>query len=263
MTANATALRNRLIARARFRNIFVFVKTAELGSMRLAAEAAGMAQPSASQSLAELEALLESPLFLRHSRGMALTAAGRALLPLARRLLDAMDEGAHQVAALQGASSGMVRIAAIAAAVHGLLVEALGARFATPQAAPTGADVVFHTSASSAGLNTAIAACGLEATLVELSWYGTSTVNVDLGGAFHSRRIRLVSSQVGQVAPSRRPRWTHRRRLEKALAILRDNPVLDRLVAASVTFATLPAALPGILTSTRSALPPVVCYETS
>jgi|JI10StandDraft_1071094.scaffolds.fasta_scaffold27801_5 DNA-binding transcriptional LysR family regulator len=138
MTANATALRNRLISRARLRNILVFVKTAELGSVRLAAEAAGMAQPSASQSLAELESLLQAPLFLRHSRGMSLTAAGRALLPLARRLLDAVDEGAHRVAALQGSSSGMVRIAAITAAVHGFLMEAL------PHFSRDNPDIVLH-----------------------------------------------------------------------------------------------------------------------
>lgn len=138
MTANATALRNRLISRARLRNILVFVKTAELGSVRLAAEAAGMAQPSASQSLAELEALLQSPLFLRHSRGMSLTAAGSALLPSARRLLDVVDDGAHQVAALQGSSSGVVRVAAIAAAVHGFLTEAL------PRFSREHPDVVLH-----------------------------------------------------------------------------------------------------------------------
>lgn len=125
MTVNATALRNRLISRARLRNILVFVKTAELGTTRLGAESAGMTQPSASQSLAELEALLQTPLFFRHSRGMSLTPAGQALLPLARRLLDVVDEGAHRVAALQGSASGVVRIAAIAAAVQGLLMEAL------------------------------------------------------------------------------------------------------------------------------------------
>jgi DNA-binding transcriptional LysR family regulator len=138
MAANATALRNRLITRARLRNILVFVKTAELGSVRLAAEAAGMAQPSASQSLAELEALLQSPLFLRHSRGMSLTAVGRAWLPLARRLLDVVDDSAHRVAALQGSSSGGVRIAAIAAAVHGFLMEAL------PSFSRDNPDVVLH-----------------------------------------------------------------------------------------------------------------------
>ena len=138
MSANGTALRNRLISRARLRNIQVFVKTAELGSVRLAAEAAGMAQPSASQSLAELESLLESTLFLRHSRGMTLTAVGRALLPLARRLLTVVDESADRVAALQGSASGMVRVAAIAAAVHGFLLEAL------PRFSRDNPDVVVH-----------------------------------------------------------------------------------------------------------------------
>ena len=125
MTANATALRNRLLSRARLRNILVFVKIAEMGSVRLAANATGMAQPSASQSLAELEGLLQEPLFLRHSRGMTLTAVGSALLPMARRMLDMVDESADRVSALQGSSTGMVRVAAIAAAVHGLLLQEL------------------------------------------------------------------------------------------------------------------------------------------
>ena len=58
---------------------------------------------------------------------------------------------------------------------------------------------------------------GDEATVVELSWYGEGDVAVPLGGAFHSRRLRLVSSQVGKVAPSHRPRWSYRRRLAAAL----------------------------------------------
>ena len=42
----------------------------------------------------------------------------------------------------------------------------------------------------------------------ELSWHGAGDVAVPLGGAFHSRRLKLISSQVGRVAPSHRPRWT-------------------------------------------------------
>ena len=37
-----------------------------------------------------------------------------------------------------------------------------------------------------------------EGTIVEMSWYGDKPVQVDLGGAFHSRRLKLVSSQVGR-----------------------------------------------------------------
>ena len=105
---------------------------------------------------------------------------------------------------------------------------------------PTECDLVVHTSASEAGLATALRLAGFEATVLELSWYGAKEVKVPLGGAFHSQRLRLVSSQVGQVAPSHRASWTHRRRLEAALKLL-DDPVLDALLAPPVAFADLPA----------------------
>lgn len=125
MTPTATVLRNRLLARARLRHLLVFVKTADLGSVRLAAEAVGIAQPSATQSLADLEALLEMPLFLRHSRGMSATAAGRTLLPTARRLLTLVDESATHLTALTARANSLVRVASISAAIPGLLARAL------------------------------------------------------------------------------------------------------------------------------------------
>src|SRR5262249_32865004 len=76
------------------------------------------------------------------------------------------------------------------------LARSLGTAFALPDAAPENCDVVFHASASAAGLATALRLAGTEATIAELSWYGTGDVAVPLGGAFHSRRLRLVSSQV-------------------------------------------------------------------
>ena len=100
------------------------------------------------------------------------------------------------------------------------VVEALGGRFARPEQAPQDADIVFHASASAAGLDTAIKCAGLEGTIVEMSWYGDKPVSVELGGAFHSRRLKLVSSQVGLVAASRRPRWDYRRRVEAAMRLL-------------------------------------------
>jgi hypothetical protein len=51
-----------------------------------------------------------------------------------------------------------------------------------------------------------------------------------LGGAFHSRRLRLISSQVGKIAHSHRSSWTHRARLEAALGYTAD-PQLDALLA--------------------------------
>ena len=123
------------------------------------------------------------------------------------------------------------RIAVVGAGVLGLLVARLCARmpgtsvtvvdiepsragiaaklnlaFAAPDAAPRDCSLVVHTSASEAGLRTSLDLAGNEATVLELSWYGATEVRLPLGGAFHSRRLKLVSSQVGQVAPSRRAR---------------------------------------------------------
>lgn len=142
------------------------------------------------------------------------------------------------------------------------LASALGAAFAFPDAAPTDADVVFHTSASAPGFATAISCAGLEATLIELSWYGDNVIQASLGGAFHSRRLRLISSQVGHVAPLRRPRWNYRRRLEKALVLLQD-PRLDALVADDISFDALPAVLPAVLTGSAATLPPVIRYAST
>jgi hypothetical protein len=100
---------------------------------------------------------------------------------------------------------------------------------------------------------------GDEATVLELSWYGTEEVKVPLGGAFHSRRLKLISSQVGKIAPSHRPRWDYRRRLTAALDLLND-PVFDALIAPPVVFADLPARLPDILNPASGVLCQLVRY---
>lgn len=140
------------------------------------------------------------------------------------------------------------------------IVEQLGCRFQKPLDAPGEADVVFHASATSAGLACALACAGTEARIVEMSWYGDAPAEAPLGLAFHSRRLKLVSSQVGQVAPSRRPRWTPRRRLGKALELLADAR-LDALVTEEVAFADLPAALPRLLAPGAPGLATVVRYD--
>jgi threonine dehydrogenase-like Zn-dependent dehydrogenase len=143
-----------------------------------------------------------------------------------------------------------------------VLAGQLGFRFASPEQAPTDADAVFHTSASAAGLATAIACAGTEAAIVEMSWYGEGTTPAPLGGAFHSRRLRLLASQVGQVAPSRRPRWGHRRRLEAALSLLQD-PRLDVLVASELDFTEAAERLPEVLAPGAPGLAPVIRYPSA
>src|ERR1700755_874748 len=63
---------------------------------------------------------------------------------------------------------------------------ALGVDFALPADAAGGRDLVFHASATSAGLQRSLDLLAPEGTVIELSWYGDSEVRVFLGGAFHS-----------------------------------------------------------------------------
>jgi threonine dehydrogenase-like Zn-dependent dehydrogenase len=143
------------------------------------------------------------------------------------------------------------------------IAEALGAqvRHADSFAGQTGveADIVFHASASSAGLALALGCAGLEATIVEMSWYGDADASAPLGGAFHSQRLRLISSQVGQVSPSRRPRWNFARRLDKALQLLAD-PRFDLLLTEELAFADFPAQATRIFAPDAPGLATVLRY---
>lgn len=140
------------------------------------------------------------------------------------------------------------------------IAQTLGIRFATPDSSPRGADVVFHATATAAGLETAIEAAGLEANVVELSWFADGAVPMKLGGAFHSRRLKLVSSQVGHVSPGRRPRWDHRRRIEAALRLLGDER-LDQLLTHEIGFDEAPAALPALLAPGAPGIASIIRYS--
>ena len=140
------------------------------------------------------------------------------------------------------------------------VAQAVGARFALPSAAPADCDLVFHASGSAAGLATALRIAGDEVSVVELSWYGSGDIAAPLGEAFHSRRLRLISSQVGKVAPSHRARWTHGRRLAAALALLKD-PALDALLAPAMAFDHLPAKLPSVFGADSGVICQLICYS--
>jgi threonine dehydrogenase-like Zn-dependent dehydrogenase len=118
---------------------------------------------------------------------------------------------------------------------------------------------VVHTSADPRGLATAINIAGEEATVLEMSWYGAGDVPVPLGGAFHSRRLKIVSSQVGKVAPSRRATTSHRQRIEQAIALLADAR-LDALLMPAVPFRELPQQLPDILNRQNDVLCQLIEY---
>lgn len=130
---------------------------------------------------------------------------------------------------------------------RGLAME-LGLNFAPSGGLEGEFDVLVNATASAEALENAIAHAGLEARIVEASWYGDRSVAIPLGGAFHSRRLSLVSSQVGAIPAKRRARWTFSRRMAKAMELLLDIR-LDRLISGETAFSELPAAYARILSA--------------
>lgn len=135
----------------------------------------------------------------------------------------------------------------------------LGVAFATPQEAGGDCDLVFHCSASTAGLNRGLELLGEEGELIELSWFGDTATAATLGGAFHARRLTLRASQVGAVSAARRVRRTHADRRELALELLRD-PCFDELITSRGPFTRLPDTIRRLASGELSGLCHVVEY---
>ncbi len=137
---------------------------------------------------------------------------------------------------------------------------ALGVNFALPADAIGNCDLVIHSSATSAGLQLSLDLLALEGTVIELSWYGDTEVRLDLGSAFHSRRLVIRASQVSHLSAVRRGRRTSRERLELALDLLRD-PAFDALITGVSRFDELPQLMPRLADRSLSALCHLIAYD--
>lgn len=133
------------------------------------------------------------------------------------------------------------------------VAESLGLVFRT-RSGQDDHDLVIHASGHPEGLETALQLAGMEARIVEMSWYGAQTVPVSLGQAFHSRRLTIRSSQVGHLNPSRLPRWTYRKRMSVALDLLQDE-ALDSLITGESAFEALPEIMASLTGEAGTASP--------
>lgn len=88
-----------------------------------------------------------------------------------------------------------------------------------------GADLTYELTGHPEALNLAIELAGFESRIVVGSWYGQKRAPIDLGGKFHRRRLRLISSQVSTLASNFSARWSKGRRLEVAWTMLARLPL--------------------------------------
>ncbi len=93
-----------------FRQLKYFTMVAEAKSFTRAAELLRLAQPALSNQMLKLEEELQEQLFLRHSRGIELTDAGRRLLSHARTILHQVDVAVEDVRGARDEPEGLVRV---------------------------------------------------------------------------------------------------------------------------------------------------------
>jgi threonine dehydrogenase-like Zn-dependent dehydrogenase len=121
-------------------------------------------------------------------------------------------------------------------------------------------DLAFHASGSPEGLQAAMDAVGFEGRVIELSWFGTKSVPLALGGRFHSDRKSIRSSQVSSVAERMRSRWDVRRRKELVFRLL-ENPEFDGHITRSCAFSDLPGVFADFENRAGRGLSLLVRYE--
>jgi DNA-binding transcriptional LysR family regulator len=103
------------------RQLACFVAVVDEGSFTRAARAIGIAQPSLSQHIRTLEEELSGRLIERLPRGIALTPAGRVLLPEARAAVRAVERGRRGARAALALEAGELEIATVLSMAVGLL----------------------------------------------------------------------------------------------------------------------------------------------
>jgi len=123
-----------------------------------------------------------------------------------------------------------------------------------------GADIAIEASGTGVALQTAIDSVAVEGTVVAVSWYGAKPVTLALGGHFHRGRVRLRSSQVGQLDPALAPRWDRARRMALVTELL-PQLRLAELISHRVPFAEAPAAYHLLDENPSEALQVILVYE--
>ncbi|MGO2745311.1 LysR family transcriptional regulator [Microbacterium sp.] len=98
-----------------------FVAASEHGTVHGAAEAVHVAQPSLSRQLRRLEQDLGFALFDRAPRGVTLTAAGRAFLPIAQDLLTRDERATATARSIAGGDGGGLTVASAGTTVTDIL----------------------------------------------------------------------------------------------------------------------------------------------
>ena len=90
------------------------------------------------------------------------------------------------------------------------------------QGRESGFDLIFELTGNPEALNLAIDLGSFAGRIIVGSWYGNKPAAINLGGAFHRNRIKIISSQVSTISPEHAQEWDKEKRLQKSLSLLAE-----------------------------------------
>ena len=96
-------------------------------------------------------------------------------------------------------------------------------------------DVAINTTANYKVLNSLMEKLSIEGKIVEASWYGKNKGEVALGGYFHSKRLKIISSQVSKIPKYMKNKYDFEGRLKLAIKSLK-NSKLEKLITSESNF---------------------------
>lgn len=103
------------------RQLNTFLMVADTGSFSRASEKLFVAQPALSRQIRMLETALNVKVFVRHGRGVVLTAAGELLYERASKLLRDIEQTQADVSAVAGKVTGQVVLGILPTVAHTLI----------------------------------------------------------------------------------------------------------------------------------------------
>ncbi len=103
----------------------------------------------------------------------------------------------------------------------------------------SGYDLAFNTTSNEQGLQHAIDRVGYEGKVIEMSWYGTKKVTLELGGSFHYHRKQLISSQVSKIPGYLQKTESYDSRRTLVWEYLKS-AMFDKLITHDIAFGDLP-----------------------
>lgn len=100
------------------------------------------------------------------------------------------------------------------------IAKKMGFNCSEEMTASTHIDTAFYCTGNPKALDTTLDQLREEGQLICCAWFGTSPIHMHLGHAFHSKRLKIISSQVGKIPQQLRANWSYKKRNTLALKLL-------------------------------------------